>query len=348
MARGMTVKIKLTPEEEQALTMWAKAGTTEQRMAQRAKVILLSAQGLRLPDVTQGSGLSRQNCSKWRGRFLSQRLQGLVDQPRAGRPLSIGPEVRLKVTALACTTPPDGSNAWSLRHLGRAMNLSKDTVRRILNEGELKPHKVEYWCGKSPDPEFEEKQAAILGLYLDPPDNALVLAVDEKTSIQALDRTQPMLPMQPGHPKRQTATYKRHGTTCLLAALLVHEGQVAGRCVDRHTHQEFLAFLKHLYRKYPGKKLHVIMDNLATHKHQEVAAWAAKRRRLTLYFTPTYASWLNQVEIWFNIFSRDVIRGGIWHSKKELVDQIMLYIRKYNEERAHPFKWTYTGKPLAA
>ena len=222
MARGMTVNIKLTPEEEQTLTMWAKAGTTEQRMAQRAKVILLSAQELRLPDVAQGSGLSRQNCSKWRVRFLSQRLQGLEDQPRAGRPLSIGPEVRLKVTALACTTPPDGSNAWSLRRLARAMSLSKDTVHRILNEGELKPHKVEYWCGKSPDPEFEEKQAAILGLYLDPPDNALVLAVDEKTGIQALDRTQPMLPMQSGRPKRQTATYKRHGTTCLLAALSVH------------------------------------------------------------------------------------------------------------------------------
>jgi len=348
MARGMTVKIELTPEEEQTLTMWAKAGTTEQRMAQRAKVILLSAQGLRLPDVVQGSGLSRQNCSKWRMRFLSQRLKGLEDQPRRGRPLGIGPEVRLKVTALACTTPPDGSNAWTLRRLARAMSLSHSSVHRILNEGKLKPHKVEYWCGKSPDPEFEEKQAAILGLYLDPPDNALVLAVDEKTGIQALDRTQPMLPMQPSRPKRQTATYKRHGTTCLLAALSVHEGQVEGRCVDRHTHQEFLAFLKHLYRKYPGKQLHVIIDNFNAHKHQKVREWAAKRRRLTLHFTPTYASWLNQVEIWFNIFSRDVIRGGIWHSKKELIDQILLYIRKYNEERAHPFKWTYTGKPLAA
>jgi transposase len=348
MAKGMTVNIELTPEEEQTLTMWAKAGTTEQRMAQRAKVILLSAQGLRLPDVAQGSGLSRQNCSKWRVRFLSQRLKGLDDQPRTGRPPGIGPEVRLRVTAMACTTPPDGSNAWTLRRLGRAMSMSHSSVHRILNEGELKPHKVEYWCGKSPDPEFEEKQAVILGLYLDPPDNALVLAVDEKTGIQALDRTQPMLPMQPGRPKRQTATYKRHGTPCLLASLSVHEGQVEGRCEDRHTHQEFLAFLKHLYRKFPRKQLHVIVDNFNAHKHEKVREWAAKRRRLTLHFTPTYASWLNQVEIWFNIFSRDVIRGGIWHSKKELIDHIMLYIRKYNEEQAHPFKWTYTGKPLAA
>ncbi|MBM4294410.1 MAG: IS630 family transposase [Deltaproteobacteria bacterium] len=348
MARGMTINITLTSEEEQTLTMWAKAGTTEQRMAKRAKVILLSAQGWRLTEVAQGSGLSRQNCSKWRVRFLSQRIEGLADRSRSGRPLSISPEVRLKVTALACTTPPDGSNAWTLRRLARALNVSKDTVHRILNEGELKPHKVEYWCGKSPDPEFEEKQATILGLYLDPPDNALVLAVDEKTGIQALDRTQPMLPMQPGRPKRQTATYKRHGTTCLLAALSVHEGQVEGRCVDRHTHQEFLAFLKHLYRKFPRKHLHIIVDNFTAHKHEKVQEWAAKRRRLTLHFTPTYASWLNQVEIWFNIFSRDVIRGGIWHSKQDLINQIMLYIRQYNQERAHPFKWTYTGKPLAA
>jgi putative transposase len=346
MGRGPTVRIELTPEEKQTLTMWAKAGTTEQRLAQRAKVILFSAQGLDLPEVSRQSALSRQNCSKWRARFVAERLAGLRDRPRAGRSLAISPEVRHRVLALACTKPDDGSNAWTTRKLSRALGLGSTTVHRILNEGQLKPHKVEYWCGKSPDPEFEAKQAAILGLYLDPPDNALVLAVDEKTGIQALDRTPPMLPLQPGQPRRQTATYTRHGTTCLLAALAVHEGEVAGRCVERNTHQEFLAFLKHLYRKHPGKHLHVIVDNLATHKHQQVKEWAAKRRRLTLHFTPTYASWLNQVEIWFNIFTRDVIRGGIWRSKKELVDQILHYIKKYNEERAHPFKWTYTGKPL--
>jgi putative transposase len=348
MGRGPTVRIELTTEEEQTLTMWSKAGTTEQRLAQRARVILASAQGLDLPEVVHQSGLSRQNCSKWRARFLAERLPGLQDRPRAGRSLTISPELRLKVTALACTKPQDGSNAWTLRKLERALGVSNSSVYRILNEGQLKPHKVEYWCSRSRDPEFEAKQAAILGLYLDPPDNALVLSVDEKTSIQALDRTQPMLPLEPGRPRRQTATDTRHGTTCLLAALAVNQGEVAGRCVDRNTHQEFLGFLKYLYRKYPGKHLYIIMDNLATHKHQEFTAWAAKRRRLTIHFTPTYASWLNQVEIWFNIFSRDVSRGGIWHSKKELVDQILYYLKKYTEERAHPFKWTYTGKPLAA
>ena len=346
MLQRTRVQIELSPEEKQTLSMWTRAGTSQQRLCQRARVILLSDQGLSLPEISRKSGLSPQNCSKWRVRFLSQRLSGLQDKPRAGRSLRLRPEQRLQVTALTCTRPRDGSNAWSVRKLSRAVGLSRATVHRILNEGRLKPHKVEYWCGKSPDPEFETKQAAILGLYLDPPDNALVLAVDEKTGIQALDRTQPMLPLEPGRPRRQTATYTRHGTTCLLAALAVHAGEVAGRCVDRNTHQEFLAFLKHLYRKYPGKDLHVIIDNLATHKHQAVTAWSSRRRRLTLHFTPTYASWLNQVEIWFNIFGRDVIRGGIWRSKKELVEQIMHYIKKYNQERAHPFKWTYTGKPL--
>ena len=218
-------------------------------------------------------------------------------------------------------------------------------MHRILAAGELRPHKVEYWCGRSPDPEFEAKQAAILGLYLDPPQNALVLSVDEKSQIQALDRTQPQLPMRSGEPRRLTATYKRNGTTCLLAALSVHDGEVTARCRDKNDHVTFLAFLKALYRKYPRRQLYVICDNLSVHKHKDVTAWAAKRRRLTIVHTPTYASWLNQVEIFFNIFTREVMRGGVWASKKELVDQIMYYIKSYNQD-AVPFSWNYTGKPL--
>ncbi|MEN6484937.1 MAG: IS630 family transposase [Syntrophobacteraceae bacterium] len=163
--------------------------------------------------------------------------------------------------ALARTEPDDGSSCWSMRKIADAFGLSKSSVHRILSEASLKPHKTEYWCGKSPDPEFSEKQTSILGLYLSPPENALVISVDEKSQIQALDRTQPVLPMKPEHPKRFTHTYTRHGTTCLLAALLVHEGTIEARCVERHTHEEFLQFLKHLYRKYPHKHLHVIVDN---------------------------------------------------------------------------------------
>lgn len=327
--------------------MWVGSGKTEQRLALRAQVILYASEGLSLKAIEEKTGLNWQSCLKWRKRFIAKGLDGLKDGARSGHPLEISPEERVHIMALACTGPDDGSSRWSIRKLADASGFSKSSVHRVLREGAIKPHKVDYWCGKSPDPEFAEKQAAIIGLYLSPPENALVICVDEKSQIQALDRTQPMLPLRPGNPKRLTHTYTRHGTTCLLAALLVHEGEVDGRCVNRHTHEEFLQFLKHLYRKHPGKELHVIVDNYSAHKHKEVMEWAARRRRLTLHFTPTYASWLNQIEIWFGIFTRDVMRGGVWNSKQELVSQIMDYIRHYNQENARPFKWTYTGKLLA-
>jgi putative transposase len=340
------LRFSLSEDEYQTLKMWERAGKTEQRMVKRARVILLSAEGKRVEQISKESGLSKQSCSKWRLRFVESGLDGLRDERRRGRPPLYKSEARTKVISLACSKPTDGSNQWSIREIARATGMGSTTVHRILHDGDIKPHKVDYWCGKSPDPEFEEKQGAILGLYLDPPDNALVLAIDEKSQIQALDRTQPVLPLTNGKPKRLTATYRRHGTTCLLAALAVHQGEVDGRCVDRHSHEEFLSFLKYLYRKYPGKQLHVILDNFSAHKHKKVLEWVSHRRRLTLHFTPTYASWLNQIEIWFNIFARDVIKGGVWHSKKELIDQIMHYIKKYNEEKAKPFNWTYSGKLL--
>jgi len=347
MARGPRIVIELTDKEHQTLTMWAGARKGERRMAERAQVILLSAQGLRVSEVSRKSGLSPQNCSKWRKRFVAQRLEGLKDLPRSGRPQTLSAQTRLDVVAMATSQPTDGTTQWSTRRLARKIGIGATSVHQILNEGKLKPHKTEYWCGRSPDPEFEAKQAAILGLYLDPPTNALVLCVDEKSQLQALDRTQPELPLRAGNPRRLTATYKRHGTTCLLAALAVHTGEVSGRCVDKNDHVAFLSFLKHLYRKYPRKKLHVILDNLSVHKHHKVKEWVKARRRLTLHFTPTYSSWLNQVEIWFHILSKDVVRGGVWRSKKALVSQIMAYIDTYSRERAHPFRWTYTGKPLA-
>ena len=338
-------RIELTAAEEQTLRMWARAGTTEQRLARRARVILCCAQGLPIREVGERCGLSQISVFKWKRRFCERRLDGLTDEQRRGRPASITAAQRLAVLDLATSTPLRGKTSWSVRDLAQASGLSATTVHRILAEGKLRPHKVEYWCGRSPDPEFEAKQAAILGLYLDPPQNALVLCVDEKSQIQALDRTQAELPMRSGEPRRLTATYKRNGTTCLLAALCVHDGEVTARCRDRNDHVSFLAFLKALYRKYPRRQLYVICDNLSTHKHKDVKEWAAKRRRLTILHTPTYASWLNQVEIFFNIFTREVIRGGVWSSKKELVEQIMYYIRSYNED-AVPFSWNYTGKPL--
>lgn len=340
--------LKLTDDERTTLTMWVSAGKTEVRIAQRARTILLFAQGLPWAQITEQTGLSQTNSMKWVRRFRAERLEGLSDRRRTGRPPRYSAVEKVAVTALACTDPPGAATNWTQRELARRSGMSKSTVNRILCQANIKPHKIEYWCGKSPDPEFEAKQAEIIGLYVDPPHNALVLAVDEKSHIQALDRTQPQLPLRPNQPRRQTATYKRHGTACLLAALSVHQGHVEARCTERHTHQEFLAFLKYLYRKYPRRAMHLICDNFSAHKHSAVKQWVAKRRRLTLHFTPTYASWLNQVEIWFRIFTRDVIRGGIWKSKRDLVKQIMAYIDHYNQTRAKPFKWTYTGQPLAA
>ena len=341
-------RIELTKEEEATLRLWASSGTTEQRMATRARVVLAASQGMSLQEISNQVRLSVGNCLKWRKRFRENRLEGLLDKAGRGRRRVITQEQRLGVMALACTNPIDGSTRWSMRKLADATGFSASTVHGILNAGDLKPHKVKHWCGKSPDPEFAAKQAAIIGLYMDPPVNALVLCVDEKSQIQALDRTQPLLPMRSGQPKRLTATYKRHGTSCLLAALAVHDGTIEGRCVDSTNHVNFLNFLKHLYRIHPGKELHIIADNLSAHKHKDVLAWVGKRRRLHLHFTPTYASWLNQIEIWFNIFTKAVLKGGVWSSKQALVSQIMHYIRCYNEQYAHPFKWTYQGKPLSA
>ena len=337
--------IELTAEEEQTLRMWTRAGTTEQRLSRRAQVILCCAQGLPIRETCERCGLSQLSVFKWKKRFLERRLDGLTDEPRPGRPARISAAQRLAVVDLATSEPLEDKTTWSMTDLAQASGLSRTTVHRILAEAKLHPHKTEYWCGRSPDPEFEAKQAAILGLYLSPPENALVLSVDEKSQMQALDRTQAELPMKASQPRRLTATYKRHGTTCLLAALSACDGEVTARCRDKNDQVSFLAFLKALYRKYPGKQLYVICDNLSVHKAKDVREWAGRRRRLTILHTPTYASWLNQVEIFFNIFTREVMRGGVWSSKKELIDQTMYYIKCYNDT-TRPFAWNYTGKPL--
>jgi len=214
--KGERYRIEAPPEDELTLRMWAASRKAERRLCERAQVILLSAEGKPLTAISAATGLSLQAASKWRRRYLEAGLGGLADLPRSGRPAHIGPEARLAVLALASSKPPDGSTRWSTRRLAEQTGLGPTSVHRILNEGRLKPQRTRYWCGRSPDPEFEAKQAAVLGLYLDPPSNALVLCVDEKRQIQALDRPQPELPMRSGAPRRLTATYKRHGATCLL------------------------------------------------------------------------------------------------------------------------------------
>jgi putative transposase len=318
----------------------------ERRYVDRSKVVLLSLEGKTLDQIESETGLSRRAVNKWRNRFRKQGLQGLNDEKRPGKKPVISAETKAMVVQKACEKPTDGSSAWSQRRIAKEMGISQSKVCDVLKEADLKPHKTEYWCGKSPDPEFETKMATIVGLYMNPPENALVICVDEKTQIQALDRTQPELPLKPGLPKRLTTTYKRNGTVSLIAALAVHTGEVTGQTIAANNAENFLKFLKKLDRTYRHKTLHIIADNLAVHKDKRVQDWLKGKRKIILHFTPTYSSWLNQVEIWFSIMSKDVLKNAVWHSKQQLVDQLTLYIETYNQTRAKPFQWTYTGQPL--
>jgi putative transposase len=311
----------------------------------RALVILDWDARKALAQSARDLGIGLSAVKKWRSRFADRGLPGLLDEARSGRPRTIPATTRAKILETACSKPGGGLTGWSQRRIAQECGVSQSLVRDVLAQADLKPHRTEYWCGKPTDPDFEPKMLEIVGLYLDPPDNALVLCVDEKTNIQALDRRQPVLDMRSGNPRRLTATYTRHGTVSLMAALAVHSGKVTARAIERNDGESFLAFLKDLYRKNPRKHLHIVLDNLATHKTPAVKEWLSKRRRITLHFTPTYSSWLNQVEIWFGILTRDVLKGGVWASKQQLQRQLMEYVEYYGRERARPFSWTYTGRP---
>ena len=250
------------------------------------------------------------------------------------------------VVQKACEKPTGGYTNWSQERIAKQVGISQSKVHQILKQADLKPHKIDYWCGKSPDPEFESKMVNIVGLYMNPPENAIVLCVDEKTQIQALDRTQPVLPLKEKAPKRLTATYKRNGTVALIAALAVHSGEITAKTIKSNNADNFLVFLKKLDRTYRNKTLHIIVDNLSVHKNQKIKDWLSSKRKIKLHFTPTYFSWLNQVEIWFNMLTKDVLKGGVWKSVEQLSSQMLEYIDTYNQTRAKPFAWTYTGNVL--
>lgn len=324
----------------------ARSTKAERRQVERAKIILQWYEGKSFAQTRDSLGVSEVIINKWRKRFSKGGMGGLIDAPRSGKPPMFTAVQNANVIKIATKNPPRGYTSWSQRRIAKEAGMSQSKVHQILSQADLKPHKVQYWCGKSTDPEFESKMTNIVGLYMDPPENAVVISVDEKTQIQALDRTQPVLNLREKAPKRLTATYKRNGTVGLIAALAVHKGDITASTIDKNNAENFLAFLKRLYRKYPKKHLHVIADNLSIHKHKSVTEWIESKKRITMHFTPTYSSWLNQIEIWFNILTKDVLKGGVWKSKKQLVDQLMDYIEVYNKERAKPFSWTYTGKPL--
>jgi len=338
--------IEITSDERDELLTMSRSHKLEKRYVERALIILYSVEGKSLEQIIELTGKSRPVVNKWRQRFRERGLEGLKDAPRSGKPKTITPEQKAMVIEKACTQPEGGYTNWSQDRIAKEVGISQSKVFQILQQADLKPHKVEYWCGKSRDSEFEQKMINIVGLYMNPPENALVICVDEKTQIQALDRTQPELPLRSGKPRRQTATYKRNGTVSLIAALAVHTGEVTAKTIESNNAENFLKFLKNLDRKYRNKQLHIIVDNLSIHKHKDVKQWIEGKRKIHLHFTPTYSSWLNQIEIWFNILTKDVVKGGIWSSSKQLADQLMEYVTTYNETRAKPFQWTYTGNPL--
>jgi transposase len=332
--------------QKQELLMMSRSLKMESRYVERSRVILFSLEGQSIDAIIKLTGMSRPSINKWRQRFRAKGLNGLMDAPRSGKPTVISAEQKATVIQKACEKPTGGYTNWSQQRIGKEVGISQTKVHQILKQADLKPHKIDYWCGKSPDPEFETKMVNIVGLYMNPPENALVLCVDEKTQIQALDRTQPVLPLKEKAPKRLTATYKRNGTVSLIAALAVHSGEITAQTMGSNNAENFLGFLKKLDRTYTHKTLHIIVDNLAIHKDQKVKEWVQGKRKVKLHFTPTYSSWLNQIEIWFNILSKDVLKGGVWKSTQQLSAQMLQYIDTYNKTRAKPFAWTYTGDVL--
>jgi len=347
MGWGAAVRIELSAEERRALEARSRRRKISRADALRAGIVLLAADGLTNLAIAERLGISRLTVATWRRRFAAERLDGLVDEPRPGAPRQLGDDrVAEVVTATLEATPADATH-WSTRSMAKASGVSASTVHRIWRAFSLQPHRVETFK-LSADPLFVEKVRDIVGLYLDPPERALVLCVDEKTEIQALDRTRPLLPMRPGQAERRTHDYERHGTTSLFAALDVRAGTVIGRCMPRHRAPEFGRFLDEVERNVPaGPDVHVVMDNASSHKTKLIRDWFAKRPRWHVHFTPTSSSWINQVERFFALLTEQQIRRGAHRSTAELEAAIATYIDTRNAD-PKPFRWTKSADDILA
>src|SRR6266478_3800525 len=333
-------EVKLSDEQRQELERRARGRTVTVRAAQRAKMILMAASGLTDSAIGEALGISRQNVARWRGRFVARGLAGIEkDAPRPGSKPQISAQRVKQIVRLTTHEKPADATHWSTRSMARATGISPASVRRLWQKHGLKPHLLRTFK-LSNDPLFAEKVADIVGLYLNPPEHALVLCVDEKSQVQALDRTQPGLPMKKGRCGTMTHDYKRNGTTCLFAALNVLEGTVIGSCYPRHRNEEFLKFMRQIDRETPaGLDLHLVLDNYGTHNHENVHQWLEKHPRFHLHFTPTSSSWLNLVERWFGEITRKRIRRDIFKSVPDLIEAIQEFIR-INNQNPKPFVWT--------
>ncbi len=336
----------ITSEEREHLETLAAARTAPHRQVQRARLVLAAADRKTNEAISHEVGLGWRSVGMWRRRFIRERMAGLEDRPRPGKPRQYSDADRLRVIETACTGKPEAETHWSVRTLAKATGVGRDTVHHILRQADLKPHRVGTFS-QSNDPDFAAKVVDVVGLYLHPPKNAVVLCVDEKTQVQALDRTQPLLPMRPHQIERRTHDYKRNGTVQLYAALEVHAGHVVPRIEERHRSREFLDFMNDLLGAYPSGKLHVILDNVSSHDSKEVHEWHRRPRnkRVVFHFIPTYSSWLNLAEVLFNLMQAKVLRRGVFTSKKSLVTAIMDYIRKFNTE-GRIFRWTKTAEAI--
>jgi transposase len=341
------VRVVVSPSERTTLEQWARRRTTAQGLAQRARIILACAAGQSTPVVARALGITRQTVGRWRQRFLDRRLDGLVDEPRPGAPRRITDAKIEQMIAETLETTPRDATQWSTRAFAKQAGVSHSTVGRLWRAFGLQPHRSETFK-LSRDPLFIEKVRDIVGLYLAPPDRALVLSVDEKSQIQALDRTAPILPMTVGLPERRTHDYRRHGTTSLFAALDVATGSVSGECHRRHRSQEFQRFLDTIDHHVPGDlDIHLILDNYGTHKTARIRRWLARHPRFHVHFTPTSASWLNLIERWFALLTQKQIKRGTHRSVRDLETAIREYLAITNEAPT-PFVWTKTADEILA
>jgi transposase len=325
------------------LSSLVRSSTVEAGLAQRARIVLLAAQGVPNAEIGRRVGVSRPTVIQWRNRYEAGGISALGDLDRSGRPPVID-DVAVVVATIQAPPEALGVTHWSARLLGKHLGISFASVARIWREWNLQPWRRETFKF-STDPELDAKVRDVVGLYLNPPDKAVVVCIDEKSQIQALDRTAPILPIRPGLPEKATHDYVRHGTTTLFAALEVATGKVTDACHPRHTHAEFLAFLKQVAKAYPRVPLHVVADNYATHKHPAVTAWLAKHPRVQMHFTPTSGSWLNLVEVFFGIITRQAIRRGTFTSVNDLIAAIETFIDGWND-RCQPFVWTKTADEI--
>jgi transposase len=342
-----TPPVVLTTEERETLEQWARRPTTAQALAQRARIVLACATDQTNGDIALGAGVTRQTVGRWRTRFARKRLNGLLDEPRPGAPRTIGDAEVERVVRLTLETAPRDATHWSTRAMATRSGLSQSAISRIWRAFALQPHRVKTFK-LSKDPLFIDKVRDIVGLYLQPPDKALVLCVDEKSQIQALDRTQPVLPMRPGQAERRTYDYTRHGTTTLFAALDAKSGEIIGEFHQRHRAREFRTFLDTINDAVPEKlDVHLIVDNASTHKTPLIHRWLARHPRFHVHFTPTGSSWINLVERWFAALTEKQIRRGVHRSTRELEAAIRRYIELTND-RPTPFVWTKTADEILA